>query len=149
MWANISLLMSLLKCKKMIITETKKVTDSGCIEKTRYSDEELLEFRNLINSKIAKARKDYEFYKNSVINENGIDDTCPTFKILEEGNTTMSKEESGILAGRQLKIIEHLEAARFRIENKTYGICRITRKLIPKERLVAVPHATLCVEAKN
>lgn len=120
-------------------------------EKTRYSDAELEEFREVINKKLAKAMKDYESLKSSIMNNDGNDvtDTSPTFKVLEEGANTLSKEESGRLAERQMKFIQHLQAALVRIENKTYGICRETGKLIPKERLMAVPHATLSVEAKN
>ena len=119
-------------------------------EKTRYSDEELQEFKELILNKLAKAQADYELLKASVNNTEGDDvaDTSPTFKVLEEGATTLSKEESGRLAERQMKFIQHLQAALVRIENKTYGICRATGKLIPKERLRAVPHATLGIDAK-
>lgn len=119
-------------------------------EKTRYSDEELQEFKDLILNKLAKAQADYELLKASVNNTEGNDvaDTSPTFKVLEEGATTLSKEESGRLAERQMKFIQHLQAALVRIENKTYGICRATGKLIPKERLRAVPHATLGIDAK-
>ena len=119
-------------------------------EKTRYSDEELQEFKELILQKLAKAQADYELLKASVNNTEGNDvaDTSPTFKVLEEGATTLSKEESGRLAERQMKFIQHLQAALVRIENKTYGICRATGKLIPKERLRAVPHATLGIDAK-
>ena len=119
-------------------------------EKTRYSDEELQEFKELILNKLAKAQADYELLKASVKNTEGNDvaDTSPTFKVLEEGATTLSKEESGRLAERQMKFIQHLQAALVRIENKTYGICRATGKLIPKERLRAVPHATLGIDAK-
>ena len=119
-------------------------------EKTRYSDEELQEFKELILNKLAKAQADYELLKASVNNTEGNDvaDTSPTFKVLEEGATTLSKEESGRLAERQMKFIQHLRAALVRIENKTYGICRATGKLIPKERLRAVPHATLGIDAK-
>ena len=119
-------------------------------EKTRYSDEELQEFKELILNKLAKAQADYELLKASVDNTEGNDvaDTSPTFKVLEEGATTLSKEESGRLAERQMKFIQHLQAALVRIENKTYGICRATGKLIPKERLRAVPHATLGIDAK-
>ncbi|MCX4332274.1 MAG: TraR/DksA C4-type zinc finger protein [Paramuribaculum sp.] len=119
-------------------------------EKTRYSDEELQEFKELILKKLAKAQADYELLKASVNNTEGNDvaDTSPTFKVLEEGATTLSKEESGRLAERQMKFIQHLQAALVRIENKTYGICRATGKLIPKERLRAVPHATLGIDAK-
>lgn len=119
-------------------------------EKTRYSDAELDEFRQIINDKLAKAQKDYEMLRNGLTNLDGNDvmDTSPTFKVLEEGAATLSKEESGRLAQRQMKFIQHLQAALIRIENKTYGICRETGKLIPKERLRAVPHATLSIEAK-
>jgi len=120
-------------------------------EKTRYSDAELEEFREVINMKLAKALKDYESLKSAIMNNDGNDvtDTSPTFKVLEEGANTLSKEEAGRLAERQMKFIQHLQAALIRIENKTYGICRETGKLIPKERLMAVPHATLSVEAKT
>ncbi|MEA4982549.1 MAG: TraR/DksA C4-type zinc finger protein [Paludibacter sp.] len=119
-------------------------------EKTRYSDAELDEFRQIINDKLEKAQKDYEMLRNGLTNLDGNDvmDTSPTFKVLEEGAATLSKEESGRLAQRQMKFIQHLQAALIRIENKTYGICRETGKLIPKERLRAVPHATLSIEAK-
>ena len=120
-------------------------------EKTRYSDAELEEFRDIILSKLDKAKKDYEMLKGGITNTDGNDiaDTSPTFKVLEEGATTLSKEESGRLAQRQMKFIQNLQAALIRIENKTYGICRETGKLIPKERLRAVPHATLSIEAKQ
>lgn len=120
-------------------------------EKTRYSDEELQEFKEIILAKLAKAQQDYDMLKANVTNSEGNDtaDTSPTFKILEEGANTLGKEEAGRLAERQLKFIQHLQAALVRIENKTYGICRVTGKLIPKERLRAVPHATMSVDAKN
>lgn len=120
-------------------------------EKTRYTDAELEEFRQIINDKLDKAQKDYEMLRNGLTNLDGNDvmDTSPTFKVLEEGAATLSKEESGRLAQRQMKFIQHLQAALVRIENKTYGICRETGKLIPKERLRAVPHATLSIEAKT
>ncbi len=120
-------------------------------EKTRYTDEELLEFKEIIMTKLAKAQQDYDMLKANVTNAEGNDtaDTSPTFKILEEGANTLGKEEAGRLAERQLKFIQHLQAALVRIENKTYGICRVTGKLIPKERLRAVPHATMSVDAKN
>lgn len=119
--------------------------------KNRYSDEELREFKELIQDKLRTAQEDYEMYKNSITQSDGNDtqDTSPTFKVLEEGAATLSKEESGKLAQRQLKFIQHLQAALVRIENKTYGICRETGKLISKERLRAVPHATLSIDAKN
>ncbi|MDR2773365.1 MAG: TraR/DksA C4-type zinc finger protein [Tannerella sp.] len=120
-------------------------------EKIRYSDEELEEFRVIILDKLDKAKRDYEQLRAGVTNSEGNDvsDTSPTFKVLEEGATTLSKEETGRLAQRQMKFIQNLQAALVRIENKTYGICRETGKLIPKERLRAVPHATLSIEAKE
>lgn len=120
-------------------------------ERTRYSDDELAEFKEIIQQKLVKAREDYELLRANITytSSNGTDDTSPTFKILEEGAATLSKEESGRLAQRQLKFIHHLEAALIRIENKTYGICRDTGKLISKDRLRIVPHATLSMEAKN
>lgn len=120
-------------------------------EKKRYTDEELLEFKELIKQKIEKARADYNLLKNTFTHEhsNDTEDTSPTFKVLEEGAATLSKEEAGKLAQRQYKFIQHLEAALIWIENKTYGICRETGKLISKERLRAVPHATLSIAAKQ
>jgi RNA polymerase-binding transcription factor DksA len=119
-------------------------------EKTRYSDTELEEFRAIIIEKLEVAQKDYEQLRAGLTNSDGNDvsDTSPTFKVMEEGATTLSKEESGRLAQRQMKFIQSLQAALIRIENKTYGICRETGKLIAKERLRAVPHATLSMEAK-
>jgi RNA polymerase-binding transcription factor DksA len=119
-------------------------------EKTRYSDAELEEFRAIINEKLEIAQKDYEQLRAGLTNSDGNDvsDTSPTFKVMEEGAMTLSKEESGRLAQRQMKFIQSLRAALIRIENKTYGICRETGKLIAKERLRAVPHATLSMEAK-
>jgi RNA polymerase-binding transcription factor DksA len=120
-------------------------------EKQRYSDAELQEFRAIIQDKIAKAEKDLTLINESFINDqnNGTDDTSPTFKAFEEGAETLSKEQNAILAGRQEKFLRDLRHALIRIENKTYGVCRVTGKLIPKERLMAVPHATLSIEAKN
>jgi DnaK suppressor protein len=120
-------------------------------EKTRYSDDELQEFKQIIIDKLEKAKKDYDLLKANITHsdDNDTQDTSPTFKVLEEGAAVLSKEESGRLAQRQLKFIQHLQAALVRIENKTYGVCRETGKLIPKERLRAVPHATLSIEAKN
>lgn len=120
-------------------------------EKNRYSDEELKEFKEIILKKLEKAQADYEMYKNSITlgDGNDISDTSPTFKVLEEGAATLSKEEAGKLAQRQLKFIQHLQAALIRIENKTYGVCRDTGRLISKERLRAVPHATLSIDAKK
>lgn len=120
-------------------------------EKTHYTPEELEEFKVIIEHKLEEARKDYELLKSSFSNsdDHGTDDTSPTFKLLEEGSDVLSKEETGQLAARQKKFIENLEAALIRIQNHTYGICRVTGKLIPKERLRIVPHATLSIEAKN
>lgn len=120
-------------------------------EKTRYSDEELAEFKELILKKLAVAREEYESIMGTLMNtdNNGVDDTSPTYKALEEGANTQTKEELSLLASRQQMFIKGLEAALVRIENKTYGICRETGKLIPKERLRLVPHATLSIEAKN
>ena len=119
-------------------------------EKTRYSDEELEEFRAIINEKIKLARRDYDAMMRQIMNVDGndVDDTSPTYKALEEGSSTQTKEELVQMAGRQQKFIQGLEAALVRIENKTYGIDRITGKLIPKERLRIVPHATLSVTSK-
>ena len=120
-------------------------------EKTRYSDAELEEFRQIIQEKLQKAERDYELIKESFMNgmDNGTDDTSPTFKAFEEGSETMSKEQNAQLAARQEKFIRDLKNALIRIENKTYGICRVTGKLINKDRLKLVPHATLSIEAKN
>ena len=120
-------------------------------EKVRYSDAELQEFKELILQKLEQAKLDYEELRAAITHSssNGVEDTSPTFKVLEEGASSLSKEESGQLAQRQYKFIQSLEAALVRIENKTYGVCRETGKLIPKERLMLVPHATLSVEAKN
>jgi len=120
-------------------------------EKVRYSDEELEEFREIIEAKIKKAEEDLELIRQSFINDqnNGTDDTSPTFKAFEEGAETLSKEQNAVLAGRQERFIRDLKNALIRIENKTYGKCRVTGKLISKERLRAVPHATLSIEAKN
>ncbi len=125
--------------------------DNQKTEKTRYSDKELEEFREIILKKLEKAKKDYELLKSTITqgDSNDIQDTSPTFKVLEEGASTLSKEEAGNLAQRQLKFIQHLQAALIRIEHKTYGICRETGKLISKERLRAVPHATLSIDAKQ
>ena len=119
--------------------------------KTRYNDEELEEFRVVINEKLRLARRDYEAMMRTLMNADGNDvyDTSPTYKGLEEGSATQSKEELIQLANRQQKFITGLEAALVRIANKTYGIDRITGELIPKQRLMAVPHATLSVESKN
>ena len=119
-------------------------------EKDRYSDEELEEFKQLINAKIELAQREYQQIMDTLTDKdgNGVDDTMPTYKVLEEGSMTQTKEELTNMAARQKKFIQGLKAALVRIENKTYGICRVTGKLIPKERLRAVPHATLSIEAK-
>ena len=118
-------------------------------EKTRYNDAELEEFRILIEQKLESARNDYEMLRTAINNENDTEDSSPTFKVLEEGAATLSKEETGRLVAHQSKFIRNLEMALVRIENKTYGVCKTTGKLIPKERLMRVPHATECIEAKE
>ena len=120
-------------------------------EKLRYSDEELQEFKNIINEKLRLARRDFNSMMQQLMNAdgNGVEDTSPTYKALEEGSASQSKEEIAQMANRQQKFIQGLEAALVRIENKPYGIDRITGQLIPKERLRIVPHATLSVESKN
>ena len=125
--------------------------DTNAPEKLRYSDEELNMFKEVILKKLDKAKDDYEQLRAAITHSasNDVEDTSPTFKILEEGASALSKEESGQLAQRQYKFIQSLEAALIRIENKSYGICRETGKLIQKERLLLVPHATLSIEAKN
>jgi DnaK suppressor protein len=120
-------------------------------EKIRYSDADLAEFKELILKKIEKAQGDLDLIKSAYMNDlnNGTDDTSPTFKAFEEGSETMSKEANSQLAIRQEKFIRDLKNALFRVENKTYGICKVTGKLISKERLMIVPHATMSIEAKN
>lgn len=119
-------------------------------EKTRYSDAELEEFRALILEKLEVAQREYENLRELMSNAsgNGVNDTSPTYKNFDEGAQTLSKESLSAQAQRQIKFINHLKNALIRIENKTYGICRVTGKLIPKERLRAVPHATTTVEGK-
>ncbi|PJJ80522.1 TraR/DksA family transcriptional regulator [Mucilaginibacter auburnensis] len=119
-------------------------------EKTRYSDAELKEFKDLLLEKLASAKEELNALATSLSspNANGTDDTAGTYKTLEDGSATLEKEQINQLAARQKKFIDQLEAALVRIENKTYGICRETGKLIPKERLRAVPHTTLTMEAK-
>ena len=114
-------------------------------EKTRYSDDELQEFKELILAKIEQAQENYERLKDTIM----VDESNPTFKLMEEGASTLQKEISSQQAQRQHDFIRKLEAALVRIENKTYGVCRITGKLIPKERLLAVPHTTLSLEGKE
>lgn len=120
-------------------------------EKVRYSDEELQEFKELILAKIEKAQREYDMLRATLTNSDGNDvaDTSPTFKVLEEGAYTRDKEEAARLAERQRAFIQKLQAALVRIENKTYGVCRATGQLIPKERLRAVPHATLSIDGKE
>jgi len=120
-------------------------------EKTTYTKDELVEFRQLILDKIESAQEDLDILRAATANDsdNGTEDTSPTFKQFEEGSSTLSKEENIKLAERQAKFIRSLNNALIRIENKTYGICRVTGKLIAKERLKLVPHATLSIEAKN
>ena len=130
------------------MTAEKKIKETT--EKTKFSDEELEEFKQIILMKLGKAREDLQMLTEAYTNENGhgTDDTSPTFKVLEEGYQVLSKEENSRLASRQQKFINNLENALLRIENKTYGICRVTGKLISKERLRSVPHATLSIDAK-
>ena len=120
-------------------------------ERVRYSDSDLAEFKKVILKKLEQARADYELLRENITHsgDNDTQDTSPTFKVLEEGATTLSKEETGRLAAHQVKFIRNLEMALVRIENKTYGVCKTTGKLIPKERLMRVPHATECIEAKE
>ncbi len=120
-------------------------------EIARYSDTDLAEFKELIIKKINKAQADLDLIKSAYMNDlnNGTDDTSPTFKAFEEGSETMSKEANSQLAIRQEKFIRDLKNALFRVENKTYGTCKVTGKLISKERLMIVPHATMSIEAKN
>lgn len=118
---------------------------------TRYSDNDLQEFQALIEEKLAVARENYDELQRALSHsdDNTTDDTAPTFKMMEDGSETMSREETAQLAARQQKFIINLENALLRIKNKTYGICRVTGKLIPKARLRLVPHATMSIEAKN
>ena len=120
-------------------------------EKLRYSDADLAEFKEIILAKIEKAKADLDLIKSAYMNDlnNGTDDTSPTFKAFEEGSETMSKEANSQLAIRQEKFIRDLKNALFRVENKTYGVCKVTGKLISRERLKIVPHATMSIEAKN
>jgi DnaK suppressor protein len=131
----------------------KVIKDEGTVEKVknRYSDEELEEFRQIILSKLEKAHNDLKLLTESYTtgNDHDTNDTSPTFKVLEEGYQVFSKEENSKFAARQSKFIKALENALIRIENKSYGICRATGKLIPKDRLRIVPHATLSIEAKR
>ena len=129
----------------------KKAEHAAEMVKNRYSDEELAEFKEIILKKLEKARNDLKLLTESytISNDHDTTDTSPTFKVLEEGYQVFSKEENSKFAARQSKFIKALENALIRIENKTYGICRATGKLIPKDRLRIVPHATLSIEAKR
>ena len=118
-------------------------------EKLRYSDSELAEFKEIILQKLAQAKIDYDLLRQDITHSNDTQDTSPTFKVLEEGAATLSKKEVSRLTAHQLKFIRNLEMALVRVENKTYGICKTTGKLIPKERLMRVPHTTECIEAKE
>jgi RNA polymerase-binding transcription factor DksA len=120
-------------------------------ESLRYGDADLAEFQKIILKKLEQAKADYELLRLNITHsgDNDTQDTSPTFKVLEEGAATLSKEETGRLAAHQMKFIRNLEMALIRVENKTYGICKTTGKLIPKERLMRVPHATECIEAKE
>ena len=132
--------------------EENKLNGSEVSEKTRYSDEELAEFKSIILDMLEKAKQEYNTLRKVVMNNgnNDIEDTTPSFKTVEDdGAMQLSREEASQLAQRQYKFIQNLEAALVRIENKTYGVCRVTGKLITKERLRLVPHATLTVEAKE
>jgi RNA polymerase-binding transcription factor DksA len=137
--------------KKPASVKIKKEEGISEKAKTRYSDEELEEFRQIILSKLEKAHNDLRLLTESYTtgNDHDTNDTSPTFKVLEEGYQVFSKEENSKFAARQSKFIKALENALIRIENKSYGICRITGKLIPKDRLRIVPHATLSIEAKR
>ena len=120
-------------------------------ERVRYGDADLAEFKKIILKKLEQAKADYELLRANITHsdDNDTQDTSPTFKVLDEGAATLSKEETGRLAAHQMKFIRNLEMALVRVENKTYGICKTTGKLIPKERLMRVPHATECIEAKE
>jgi DnaK suppressor protein len=131
--------------------EQKGMTPSGDELKIRYNDEELKEFKELILSKLGEATADYELLRSSLTlqDDHGTNDTSPTFKLIEDAADVLSKEETAQLAARQEKFIEHLQNALIRVENKSYGVCRVTGKLIPKERLRSVPHATMSIDAKR
>lgn len=141
---------SFTKQKVQPAPSTAKELNADGSEKARYSDKELKEFKELIITKIDNAKSEYALLQQQINNANdhGTDDTGGTFKMLEDGSETLAKEEAAQLAARQRKFIEQLESALIRIQNKTYGICRVTGRLIPKERLRAVPHTTQSIEAK-
>lgn len=133
------------------MSNTIEKNKSMSTEKTRYSDTELVEFKTLIQQKLKEAQEDYTLLVGSLshTDDHGTDDTGRTFNMMEDGSETLSREEVAQLAARQEKFIQSLQAALVRIENKTYGICRVTGKLIQKERLMLVPHATMSIDAKN
>ena len=133
-----------------VIEPAKTIKHIQTDKRSRYSDEELAEFKDIIVKKLTEAQKDYDILKDTLSHkdDHGTDDTSPTFKLLEDGSDVLSKEETAQLAARQQKFIESLENALIRIENKTYGICRVSGQLISKDRLKSVPHATLSIEAK-
>lgn len=132
------------------MTSNESIPEEKKFEKNRFSDSELQEFRQIILDKLEQAKTDLELLAESLMHQdNDIQDTSPSFKVLEEGAAVLSKEEVGMLASRQKKFIKDLENALIRISNKTYGICRETGKLINKDRLRLVPHATLSIEAKQ
>jgi RNA polymerase-binding transcription factor DksA len=137
--------------KYYIFTLEPKTITTMAEERVRYGDADLAEFKQLILKKLEQAKADYDLLRSNITHseDNDTQDTSPTFKVLEEGAATLSKEETGRLATHQMKFIRNLEMALVRIENKTYGICKTTGKLIPKERLMRVPHATECIEAKE
>jgi DnaK suppressor protein len=138
------------KVEKRMKENSKKTINDKTPERARYKESELKEFKDLLLHKLDDARKELTNLQSAILNanEHGTDDTASTFKVLEDGSDTLAKEEASQLAQRQRKFIEQLENALMRIENKTYGICRVTGKLIPKERLRAVPHTTQSMEAK-
>jgi RNA polymerase-binding transcription factor DksA len=137
--------------KKSENNPKEEVKSSANDHKERYTDEELKEFKELILSKLDEAKADYDLLRSSLTlqDDHGTNDTSPTFKLLEDAADVLSKEETAQLAARQEKFIEHLQNALIRVENKSYGVCRITGKLIPKERLRSVPHATMTIDAKR
>jgi RNA polymerase-binding transcription factor DksA len=141
--------------KKSERTEEAKNENEGKMELAqnvvRYSDDDLKEFKDLIMKKLEEAQNDYEILRSSIslTDDHGTNDTSPTFKLLEDAADVLSKEETAAMVSRQKKFIEHLQNALIRIENKTYGICRVTGKLIAKERLRSVPHATMSMDAKT
>ena len=139
------------KVATVVKIEAKKPVKADANEKKNYSEKDLAEFRALIIDKLDQAKKDYELLKNTLCHtdDHGTDDTSPTFKALEDGSDVLTREETAQLALRQEKFIQNLQNALVRIQNKTYGICRVTGKLIPKERLLRVPHATLSIDAKK